>query len=391
MPQAVDRIVHKTLRKNLSDRYQTANELLADLKAVQKRLEFEAELERNAPPDRRRGADPADPAEPSAQVEPRKTSDDMQATRDVPKPAVSSAPAVHEASSSLLRNKGLVSTVIVLLIAVLGTGGYWMFANHSRQIESIAVLPFVNESGNPDVEYLSDGMTETLIGSLSRLPNLSVKARSSVFRYKGKETKAQQIAKELNVQAILSGRVVQHGDQLTLSLELIDAQTENVIWSEQYNRKQADLINLQTEIAHDVSTKLKTKLSGADQAMMAKMYTANPEAYRLYLQGRFYWNKREEKDFLKAVEYYNQAIALDPNYAMAYAGLADSYALLSSFGFMPPAEAIPKARDFAHRAMSLDDTLAGPHTTLAYELLQYDYDLAGAEREFKRAIELNTN
>lgn len=285
-----------------------------------------------------------------------------------------------------------VIPLAALAVAVALVAGYFYFSRkNNATIQSIAVMPFVNEGGNQDVEYLSDGMTETLIRSLLQLPNLNVKARSSVFRYKGKATDAKTVGKELNVQAILNGRVVQRGDQLTLSLELVDVQTENVIWSEQYIRKQSDLITLQSEIARDVSSKLKTKLSGADEAKLAKTYTANPEAYQLYLKGRFYWNKREEKDFRKAVEYFNQAIALDPNYALAYAGLADSYALLSSFGFMPPTEAIPKAREFARKASSLDDSLAEPHTTLAYVLLQYDYDFSGAEQEYKRAIELNPN
>src|SRR6266542_4164241 len=290
------------------------------------------------------------------------------------------------------KRRRLVLALLILMVVGISVAGYSYFSrNHTATIQSIAVMPFVNESGNQDLDYLSDGMTESLITSLSQLPNLNVKARSTVFRYKGKATDAKMIGKDLNVQAILNGRVVQRGDQLTLSLELIDAQTENVIWSDQYNRRQSDLTTLQSEIARDVSSKLKVKLSGADERKMVKSYTTNAEAYKLYLQGRFYWNKREEKDFRKAVEYYNQAIALDQNYALAYAGLADSYALLSSFGFMPPAEAIPKANEFAHRALSLDDTLAGPHNTLAYDLLQYDHDFAGAEREFKRAIELDPN
>jgi len=296
---------------------------------------------------------------------------------------------------SLARTSPRNIVVIALLLFVLagiGIPGYWFFRNHStKQIESIAVMPFVNDSGNADVEYLSDGMTETLISSLSNLPNLNVKARSSVFRYKGKETDAKTIGKELNVPAILNGRVTQRGDQLTLSLELIDAQTENVIWSEQYNRRQSDLVSLQSEIARDVSSKLRTKLSGADEQKLAKTYTTNSEAYKLYLQGRFYWNKREEKDFRKAIEYFNQAIALDGNYALAYAGLADTYALLSTFGFMPSTEGVPKAREFARQAVSLDGGLGEPHTTLGYLSLTFDYDLAGSEREFRRAIELNPN
>jgi TolB-like protein len=290
------------------------------------------------------------------------------------------------------RRKAIVAMAAVIAVGLIaGVYLYWHRGKITAQIESIAVMPFVNESGNAEIEYLSDGMTETLISSLSQLPNLSVKARSSVFRYKGKETNPQTIGKELNVQAILNGRVVQRGDQLTLSLELIDAQTENVIWSEQYDRKQADLVLLQREIARDVSGKLKIKLSGADERKIAKAYTTNAEAYKAYLQGRFCWNKREEKEFRKAVEYFNQAIALDAKYALAYAGQADTYALLSTFGFMPQTEGVPKAREFARQAVSLDGSLAEPHTTLGYLSLTYDYDFAGSEREFRRAIELNPN
>jgi TolB-like protein/Tfp pilus assembly protein PilF len=284
----------------------------------------------------------------------------------------------------------IVVTAVVAAATAIVVDSYRSRRSHAS-IQSIAVMPFVNASGNADLDYLSDGMTETLIRSLSQLPNLNVKARSSVFRYKGRESDAKTIGKELGVPAILNGRITQRGEQLTLNLELIDAQTENVIWTDQYDRKLSDLVSLQSEIARDVSSKLKTKLSGADEKKITKTYTTNAEAYKLYLQGRFYWNKREEKDFRKAVEYFNQAVARDPNYALAYAGLADSYALLSGFGFMPPTEAIPKARDFARRALSLDDSLAEPHATLGYVLVQYDYDFAWAEREFQRAIELNPN
>src|SRR5678816_2159095 len=187
------------------------------------------------------------------------------------------------------KRTALFVVLAVGIVVALGICAYFFFRskNNLTPIQSIAVLPFVNESGNADVDYLSDGMTETLISSLSQLPNLNVKARSSVFRYKGKATDAKSIGKELNVQAVLNGHVMQRGDQLILSLELVNAETENVIWSEQYNRKQADLVSLQTEIARDVSSKLKTKLSGADAAKLEETYTTNSEAYKLYLQGRF--------------------------------------------------------------------------------------------------------
>jgi TolB-like protein/Tfp pilus assembly protein PilF len=272
--------------------------------------------------------------------------------------------------------------------------GYWYVINRAagnKPIESIAVMPFVNASGNADVEYLSDGMTETLISSLSQLPKLNVKARSSVFRYKGKEFDLPKIAQELKVQAILTGRVVQRGEQLTLSLELVDTQTENAIWSDQYNRKQTDLISLQSEIARDVSQKLRTKLSGADEQKLTKKYTENPEAYKLYLQGNFYANRRSAKDVQKAIESFQQAIAIDPNYALAYAGLANTYTFLFFYGDTPADEAFSKARETVLKALALDNTLAEAHGTLAVILINQDGDSVGSERESKRALELNPN
>ena len=281
----------------------------------------------------------------------------------------------------------------LLAAALLAVAGYFHLTRKEKAaIESIAVLPFVNESGNTDVEYLSDGMTETLIGSLSQLPNLNVKARSSVFRYKGKEMDVRKIAGELNVQAILTGRVLQRGEQLLLSLELVDGKTENAIWSERYARNQSDLVSLQSEIARDVSNKLRMKLSGADEQKLAKNYTENAEAYQLYLKGRFYWNKRTPDNFRKAIEYFNQALITEPNYALAYTGLADSYALLAIFsGGEPPREMMPKAKDAALKALSLDNNLAEAHAALGQILHNYDYDFDTAQREYKRAIELNPN
>src|SRR5688572_7123259 len=225
----------------------------------------------------------------------------------------------------------LIAVAVVAIVLIGGFFSYRYFnAANSGQINSIAVMPFVNESGNADVEYLSDGMTETLIGSLTQLPNLNVKARSSVFRYKGKDADAKTVGKELGVQAVLNGRVGQRGDQVTLSLELVDVATENAIWSQQYTRKQSDLVSLQSEVARDVSSKLKMKLSGADVAKVEKTYTANPEAYQLYLKGRFQWNRRSGDSLKQAVEFFNQAIEKDANYALAYSGLAESYSLFSN-------------------------------------------------------------
>ena len=282
----------------------------------------------------------------------------------------------------------VAATAVVITVAA---GAYYSFLNQSNaSIDSVAVLPFLNVNGDQSLEYLSDGMTETLINSLSQLPTLSVKARSSVFRYKGKEISLQAVGSELKVQAILNGRVVQRGDLLALSLELVDARTENIIWSKQYDRKNDDLISLQSEIAHDVSSKLRVKLSGAEEQRLAKSYTVNVEAYQLYLKGRFHWNKRTVKDLEKAIDYFNQAIALDPNYALAHAGLADVYVVLPLYRKVPLQEEAGKALQAATKALSLDGSLVEAHTALALVKF-YEDDFAGAERAAKRSIELNSN
>ncbi len=262
------------------------------------------------------------------------------------------------------KTKYLAAGLLTLILAIGGFFGYKYLSPTTKQIESIAVMPFENKSGNADVEYLSDGMTETLINSLSQIPNLNVKARSTVFRYKGKEFDLKKIAAELNVQAILTGQVVQRGDQMTLNLELIDAKTENVLWGNKYERKASDLVSLQSEIARDVSSKLKSKLSSAEAASVEKNYTANSEAYQLYLKGRFHWNKRQINEFEKAVVFFKQAIEKDPNYALAYSGLADTYTLLSNLGDFRPKDYIRKPKQAALKALELDPNLGGsPHIT----------------------------
>jgi len=279
------------------------------------------------------------------------------------------------------KRRGLVLAMFALVFAGIAIVGYSYFSRkHNATIQSIAVMPFVNASGNADLDYLSDGMTETLIRSLSQLPNLNVKARSTVFRYKGKDADARTIGKELGVPAILNGRFTQRGEELTLNLELIDAQTENVIWTDQYDRKFSELVSLQSEIARDVSSKLKTKLSGADERNIARSYTTNPEAYRLYLQGRFYWNKRGGKEFDKAEGYFRQAVERDPHFALGYIGLADTNEDLDR----------PRKKNYIRRALELDDQLAEAHASLGYQYM-LDYNWAESERELKRAIALNPN
>lgn len=286
---------------------------------------------------------------------------------------------------------GLIG-MIVVLIAAASIVSYFYFSRRSDSaIQSIAVMPFVNAGNNPDVEYLSDGMTETLINTLSQLPDLSVKARSSVFRYKGKEVEPQTVGNELNVQAIVNGRVVQRDDDLTVYLSLVDTRTGNQLWGEQYTRKRNDLLTLQLSVGRDVATKLKTRLSGADERKVAKSYTQNAEAYQLYLQGRFFATKRTPQSLQKAIEFFKLAIERDPNYALGYAGLSDGYALVAYYGGMPAPLALSKAREAALHAMALDGNLAESHNALGFVLAVADFDYAAAEREYKRAIALDPN
>ncbi len=273
----------------------------------------------------------------------------------------------------------LLGLALAALLLAAGFFGYRYFAQ-TKQIESIAVMPFVNDSGNAENEYLSDGMTETLITSLSQIAGLSVKARSSVFRYKGKDVDAKTIGKDLGVQAVLNGRFVQRGDQLTLTLELIDTQNENVLWSDKYDRRQSDLVSLQTEIARDVSSKLRLKLTSADELKLAKKYTNDAEVYRLYLQGRYYWNKRTFTEVAKGVPLFQQAVEKDPNFALGYVGLADSN------------EDQNRAQklEYIRRALEIDPELAEAHASLGYQLM-CKQDWAASERELDRAKELNPN
>ena len=280
-----------------------------------------------------------------------------------------------------------IGGLAILVLAALGIAAYWYYARYESQINSIAVMPFVNASGNTDIEYLSDGMTESLMNSLSQLPNLSVKARSSVFRYKGQEIEPVAVAKELGVQAVLNGRVVQRGEQLTLSLDLVDARSGDQIWGEQYVRKLGDLAALQSEIARDVSQKLRQRLTGAQEKSVTKNQTQNTEAYQLYLQGRYHWNKRTTATTDKAIEYFQKAIEKDPLYALAYVGLADSY-IVSDMGLR---ERSPKIGSAVQKALEIDPSLGEAHAALATSKWSSELDYAGAEREYRRAIELSPN
>ena len=258
-------------------------------------------------------------------------------------------------------------------------------------IDSLAVLPFANASGDPDAEYFCDGVTESIIGSLSALPKLRVMARSTTFRYKGQDIDPMSVGRDLNVRAVLTGRVIQRGDRLMMALELVDVQEGWRLWGGQYDARLADVFDLQEKITNEVSDKLRVKLTGQERSKLAKRQTKNVAAYQAYLRGRYSWNKRVEAGFRQAIKSFQEAIDADPTYALAYSGLADCYALLgiAEYGAMPPHAVMPKAKWAAQKALEIDDQLAEAHTSLAHVLGFYDWDWDAAEREFERAIDLN--
>ncbi len=390
VPAELQRIVRKSMTKDVDMRYQTAHDLLIDLKNLRRDLDIQGELERSIIPNRVSTTESAN--ENQTQV---------YATDSVAATSSSQAAAPHSvttSSSSLeyavtqAKSHKLVSAIVgIVLLAIVTTIAYFAFVSKggTRQINSIAVMPFVNESGDKEVEYLSDGMTETLISSLTQIPNLSVKASSSVFYYKGKNTSPKQIGEELGVEAILLGKIVKRHGELVLRLELVNTKTLDAIWSETYNRKLTDLVSLQREIAGDVSTKLRLKLTTAEQAKVTKSYTTDSEAQQYYLKGRFHWNKRKSEDFLKALEYFNKAIEEDPNYALAYAGLADTYSLIPQYGDFRPKDYYPRAKQAAQKALELDDSLAEAHTSMGNITWSYEYDQKATESAFRKAIEIN--
>jgi serine/threonine protein kinase/Flp pilus assembly protein TadD len=369
VPGELKRIIQKCLRKDRDERYQTVRDVLNDLKDVKQDLELQQNLDRTVAP----GSEEA-----GTQILKATTVDE------------SSRSTTNKTNARSSTKKFGAIAGVILVVSLFGFFGYRYLRSSSNQIQSIAVLPFVNEGGDQNVEYLSDGMTETLIKSLANLPNLSVKPRSSVFRYKGKDTDLKTIAQELNVQAILNGRVAQRGDDLTLSLELVDVRKDSVIWTERYQRKTSDLIALQGDIARDVSNKLKTKLSGAEETKVTKAGTSDTDAYQAYLKGRFYWNRRSSENLKKALEQFKAATERDPNYALAYVGLADCYVVATEYTGVPSTETLPKAKAFADRAIAIDDQLAEPHATLG-QINSQLWRWSEAEAEFKRAIELNPN
>jgi len=258
-----------------------------------------------------------------------------------------------------------------------------------KPFDSIAVLPFENASADPDTEYLSDGITESIIGNLSHLPTLRVMARSTVFRYKGQLADPQKVGNELNVRTVLTGRVVQRGDSLTIGTELVDVANGWRLWGEQYRGKLADLLAVQEEIADEISKTLRLSLTGEERKRLSKRPTRDAQAYQDYLRGRFYWNKRTADGVKKSIEYFEKAIEKDPGYPRAYAGLADSYNILGFYAYAAPRDAYPKAKAAALRALEIDEALTEAQASLADVKLHYDWDWSGAEKEFNRVVKRN--
>jgi TolB-like protein/cytochrome c-type biogenesis protein CcmH/NrfG len=283
------------------------------------------------------------------------------------------------------RTAGLLLAGLILVAAAAV-----VFLTRDSGMDSLAVLPFVNVSADPGTEYLSDGISESIINNLSQLPKISVRSFSSVARYRGKDVSPVAAGKELKVPVVLTGRLVKRGDEFAISAELIDVRNDRQIWGSQYTRKVADIMAIQEQISREISEKLQLRLSGEQKQRMTRHATEDTEAYQMYLQGRYYWNKRTLEGVQQSIDFFQQAIQKDTKYALAYAGQADAYALLGDLNVLPAREVTPKVKAAASKALELDDTLGEAHTSLAFAKFR-EWDWAGAEKEFKRAIELNAS
>jgi serine/threonine protein kinase/Tfp pilus assembly protein PilF len=377
LPQELERIMSRALEKDRELRYQHASEMRAELQ----RLKRDTDSSRSVI---------AAASDQGLPVVTRPSASGVAAT-----PSSGSTSGYQTSPSApVVVSSGKWRWIAVLaMVAILaGIAGAYLYRSRSGQqeITSVAVLPFVNASNDPNSEYLSDGITESLINSLSQVPNLAVMSRSAVFRYKGRDVDPQVVAHDLKVEGLVTGRISQHGDQVMVSAELIDARTNHNLWGAQYDRKISDVLAVQEEITRAISAKLRQRVNGEAQKPAAKGGTNDPEAYQLYLKGRFYWAKRTPESLEKSKDYFNQAIEKDPNYAQAYLGLADYYIVLSDYAPVSAYELSPKARAAAQKALAIDDTLAEAHAVLAgsYQNL---WEWESAEREFRQAIALDPN
>ena len=385
-PADLQRIIRRCLAKDKEQRYQSIKEVAIELKELRRELDAGAGFDTTVPP-------------PTSSVTSLSTDggSTVQSTAarsgSIP-PTVSSAEYLVSGIRKHRRSIGVALGVLLVLIS--GTG-YWFFKSRgsagggTEVINSIAVLPFQNKSDDADTDYLSDGLAESLIFRLSQLPGLKVSPTTSVMRYKGKDTDIARIASELGVDAVMTGRLVKRGDNLNITVELVDIRNNKSLWGEQYERKMSDLLATQREIAAAITQKLQLKLAGSEAKGITKRYTDNNEAYQLYLKGRFHFARRTDEDIRRSIELFQQAIKLDPNFALAYVGVSESYNVMPSYPYMSPNEANPLAKAAVAKALEIDADLPEAHTVAGMIAATYDWDWAKAEREFKRSLELDPN
>ena len=380
VPAELERIINKALEKDRNLRYQNATDMRTDLQ----RLKRDTDTARAV----------AVPAASSTEVP-----QGVLPSLVVPTGAISMDSREVTSDTQvvvglLARHKTAALAVIaaaILILAGLGYGAYrWLSPRSGPTIDSLAVLPFTNVSGDANTEYLSDGITESLIASFTHVPQLKVKSRNSVFRYKGKDVDTQKVGSDLGVSALVSGRVLTRGDSIEVSAELTDVRDNTEIWGQHYNGRSTEIIWLQQKISGDIAEKLRSKLSPSEKQQITKQGTRNPEAYELYLKGRYSWNKRTGPDIEESISYFNQAISKDPGYALAYSGLADAYLAFSTYGGIP-SETSLKSSAAARTALEMDPSLGHPHAVLGSNKMQDDWDFAGGEAEFKKAFELDPN
>jgi serine/threonine protein kinase/TolB-like protein/Tfp pilus assembly protein PilF len=397
LPPDLERIINRALEKDRELRYQHASDMRSELKRLKRDTEtgrVTAGASGTMAVARDSGSQAMAEPPASAVSAPPSSATGLRADSQRLTPAAESASSVGVSPATATKASagkyGVAAAVLFLCIAMAAGIWYWRGSTKASvsQIESIAVIPFASSGGNADTDYLSDGLTESLIASLAHVPQLKVKSRNSVFRYKGKEVDVQQVGKELTVDALLTGRVVQHGDTIQVSADLTNVQDNTEIWGGQYERKSSDIMALQQQIAGDIAGKLRTKMSGAEKQQVTKQGTQNPEAYELYVKGRYSWNKRTEAGIRTAISCFNQAIDKDPSYALAYAGVADAYAVIGAYGG-DANDFVSKSKAAAEKALELDPTLARPHADLGLIKMQHDWDFSGGEAEFRKAFELD--